>query len=348
MSKIAIVGTAPTSKMLAPFADQSWDIWACSAGNVNQLPRINVWFELHAVAQMMSAEDRAMAEPFYAWLRQKQEEGAFEVVMLEAGSALGGKNNTFVPKAIPYPLEQMIAEFGTSNWFTSSVAYMMALAIARGATEIGLFGVDMAADQEHYEGQRAGCTYWKEVAEKRGIVVHIPMESSLAVATPLYGYWEGTPFGRRINAVQTQVKGTLGGLDQQIRGLEIQRAYFQGADEQLRYFKRTWTDGREMASDLGVIQNKLDEAKAAAEAAPAATGVFGGPMPQEAGLPAPAPAQPAVGAIPASSAILQNTFVDEGTREVLPTGLPSVGVNAGPTERKQWADQFIPAQEAAE
>src|SRR5713226_4715918 len=45
--KIAMIGTAPSSRMLAPFNDPSWKIWACSPGNMNALPRVDTWFELH-------------------------------------------------------------------------------------------------------------------------------------------------------------------------------------------------------------------------------------------------------------------------------------------------------------
>src|SRR5580698_10373126 len=46
--KVAMIGTAPSSRMLAPFNDPSWKIWACSPGNMNTLPRVDVWFELHS------------------------------------------------------------------------------------------------------------------------------------------------------------------------------------------------------------------------------------------------------------------------------------------------------------
>src|SRR5215467_5742575 len=32
--KVAIIGTAPSSRMLAPFNDPTWDIWVCSPGNM--------------------------------------------------------------------------------------------------------------------------------------------------------------------------------------------------------------------------------------------------------------------------------------------------------------------------
>ena len=40
--KVALIGTAPSSRMLAPFNDPSWTIWACSPGNQNILPRAEI------------------------------------------------------------------------------------------------------------------------------------------------------------------------------------------------------------------------------------------------------------------------------------------------------------------
>lgn len=263
--KVAIVGTAPTSKMMAPYKDDSWQIWACSMGNMNQLPRVNVWFEIHAMSELMAPDQAGTFEPFIAWLKEKSDAQVFDVVMQEF--------NQQVPKAIPYPLKEMLKLFG-HNWFTSSVAYMMAVAIARGAAEIGLFGVDMAADQEHYSAQRAGCTRFIEIAEERGIKVTVPYESCLKTETPLYGYWEGTPFGRRLISSRKLVEQNLSQVNAQLAGLRDRQNYFNGAIEQLKYFERTWTDGAELDLNMG----GLEAMQAAAEAKAAEAG-HTGPLP---------------------------------------------------------------------
>ncbi len=281
--KVAIVGTAPTSRFLAPFDDPTWQIWACSAANVGALPRVTLWFEMHMIAEMMAAENKAGSEPFYRWLKERSESGDFKVIMCETGSHYGGPN-TMVPQAMPYPRDQMIETFGR-NWFTSSVAYMMAFAIANGAKEIGLFGVDMAADQEHYEAQRAGCTRFIEIAEANGIKVHVPMESCLKTAAPMYGYWEGEPFGRRINATETLIKNNIAGINNQMQALRDQLQFFMGAQEQLRYFKRTWTDGSNIEIDFANFQQDI-ALQAKAEAPAADTGAE--TKPAEAPVPLPA------------------------------------------------------------
>src|SRR5882724_13388828 len=65
--KIALIGTAPSSRMLAPYNDPSWTIWACSPGNMNALPRVNVWFELHS--NLLWPEHESYGKPYIEWLK---------------------------------------------------------------------------------------------------------------------------------------------------------------------------------------------------------------------------------------------------------------------------------------
>jgi hypothetical protein len=46
MVSIALVGTCPSSRMLAPYANGDWEIWTCSPGNAfGQLPRVTGEFQ---------------------------------------------------------------------------------------------------------------------------------------------------------------------------------------------------------------------------------------------------------------------------------------------------------------
>lgn len=250
--KIAIVGTAPLSRDVCPFGDPEWTIWACSGGNMgNALPRIDAFFELHALVDMTAPENQGSALPFYGWLRTQ----SFPVYMQE--------RNAMVPQAIPFPRDEMLSRFGR-NWFTSSVAWMMAFAITQSkeGDTIGLFGVDMASNQEHYTAQRAGCTRFIEIAEERGITVIVPFESCLASPTPLYGYSEATRFGRRLNAVQHQLRTNRNTMVAQRDKLDREVAYFDGALEQVGYFIRTWTDGADVKVSDGVAEPKAEVVQA--------------------------------------------------------------------------------------
>ena len=235
MTKVAIIGTVPASRGLAPYDDREWKIWACSPGNGNGiLPRVDVWFELHAICELVGEEHKGWSMPFLGWLRAQQ----FPVYMQE--------KNDLVPQALVFPHKDLIAKFG-DGWFTSSIAWMMAYAITqmREGDTIALFGIDMAAGIEHYTAQKAGCHYFIEKAKERGINVQIPMESCLAQKPPLYGYSEATAMGRRLNVRLHEMKQMQARLEAGIQGQVNELNYIKGAIEQCEYTIRTFTSGLE-------------------------------------------------------------------------------------------------------
>ena len=234
--KIAIVGTSPSSTLLAPYNDESWTIWACSQGNMGKLPRVSAWFELHSVNDLTGVENRGWSLNYFAWLKAQ----SFPVYMQE--------KNEYVPGAIVYPMRKMLDTYG-HNWFTSSIAYMLAYAISLGPTEIGIFGVDMAATEEHYSSQKAGCIRFIEIAREKGITVSIPHESCLASPPPLYGYAEASRMGRKLIVRNQEIKLRLGQIDAEIARLTNERHYFAGALENNEYIRRTWVDGSDAEID---------------------------------------------------------------------------------------------------
>ncbi len=83
----------------------------------------------------------------------------------------------YFPNVEKYPFRQVAETIG-EYYYNSSIAYAMALAIHEGAEEIGIYGVDMKADDE-YGYQRPNMEYLVGLARGKGIKVHIPKESPL-------------------------------------------------------------------------------------------------------------------------------------------------------------------------
>lgn len=221
--KVALIGTAPSSRMLAPFADTSWKIWACSPGNMGVLPRVDVWFEIHG--NLLWPENKHYGEPYIEWLKKQ----TFPIYM---------QDNSLVPSATTFPKEEMVKEFGR-DFFTSSFAWMMAMAMREGASEIALFGIDMASRDE-YILQRPGFFFFKYVAAQRGIKVWAPNESDIMQSPGLYGFSEVTPFGRKIIARQQEIKDRLNSMRQQRDQLAHNITYLEGAVEDLDYIHSIW------------------------------------------------------------------------------------------------------------
>ena len=157
--KIAIVCGSPSSEMLAPFGDESYEIWVL--GNrfnkfVNK--RVTRIFEIH---DDLSEHGDPL---FYAnWLIDQD----IPLVVGE-GFPLADYKHVSV-----FPFEEVNELYG-QEYLTSSSAYMMAMAILEGATHIGVYGVDMAVDDHEYFWQRPCMEAWIGFAKGKGINVYIP------------------------------------------------------------------------------------------------------------------------------------------------------------------------------
>ncbi len=221
--KIAIIGTAPSSRSLAPFGDPTWKIWACSAGNQTGIPRVDCWFEIHS--NLLWPEHEQFGKPYIEWLNKQ----TFPIYM---------QDNSLVPKALSLPKDELVAEFGR-YFFTSSFSWMMAFAIKSGANEIGLWGVDMASRDE-YILQRSGGHYFIQEAKRRGIKVTLPPESDLLQPPPLYGFDDSTRFLRKIMVRKKELQDRLTGMRQQRDQLIPSITYIEGALEDIDYIVSIW------------------------------------------------------------------------------------------------------------
>jgi hypothetical protein len=116
--KIAIVGAHRASKLRAPYDDPEWEIWSCSPRNENELPRQDVWIEIH--------------------LRHKLQKQV-EYCAFLAGLPLVYMQEQYpeFPGSLAYPLDRMLKRFGP-RLFCWSICYMMALAIDREPERIGI------------------------------------------------------------------------------------------------------------------------------------------------------------------------------------------------------------------
>jgi hypothetical protein len=246
--KIALIGTAPSSRMLAPFNDPSWKIWACSPGNQNVFPRVDAWFELHGTNLLWPANEH-YGRPYIEWLKQQK----FPIYM---------QDQRLVPNAITYPKDEMLKEFGP-YFFTSSFAWMMALAMKMGAKEVALFGIDMASKDE-YILQRSGGHYFIVEGARRGCKVWAPFESDIMQPPSLYGYSDVGPLLRKVLAREEEIKGRIAPMKQQIESMTKNVTYLEGALEDLDYMK-TIHGGAQDNCDISFLERLL---KTSEETAP--------------------------------------------------------------------------------
>jgi len=133
----------------------------------------------------------------HEWASVVKEDGGIHLAPLAAQTVPVYMQETHpeIPASIAYPLAQMTEAFALPHtpkpYFTSTVSYMIALAIVERFDEIQLYGIDLAQDTE-YAIQRPSCEFFLGIAVGRGIRVVPHPQSDVLKTAFLYGY-EDTP-----------------------------------------------------------------------------------------------------------------------------------------------------------
>lgn len=169
--RVALVGYA-RSRVQAPFDDPSWQVWTMNEGAGAPLwtesPRTTLHVELHRRSVIEQ-------EPGYLdWLRASD----VPVVMLEAYED--------IPMAVRFPLADAISLGG--DYFTCTMAYLVALALLEGASTIGIWGVHAIEGSEQYQTQKPCLEYWLGLARGHGVGLEFPDDCALLRHTHRYGY----------------------------------------------------------------------------------------------------------------------------------------------------------------
>ena len=174
MKKIAIVCGSPSSEFLAPFEDESWEIWVLG----NRLDR----FKGKRVTRIFEIHDdieKEGGDKYAKWL-----------VAQKTPLVVGEKFPITGDNIKQFPFDKAEKLIG-HTYLTSSSAYMMAMAILDGATHIGVYGVDMAVDDHEYFWQRPCMDGWIHFARGRGIEVTIPNVSNVGKCDYVEGRGKG-------------------------------------------------------------------------------------------------------------------------------------------------------------
>jgi len=178
MKTAIILGTAP-SLAACPWDDPNIEYWACSpvithpphAGH-----RIDALFEMHEKEYTLSIADR---------LNKYIEKNPNCKLYLQ-------DKLVEIPNGEKYPLldvQSCLNHPRMRNYLTSTIAYMVALAIQTGRfNNIELYGVHMASDEEEYSLQRPCLETLLAFGWGRGINFWLPDESDIMKCSYLYGY----------------------------------------------------------------------------------------------------------------------------------------------------------------
>lgn len=219
--KIALIGTAPSSINLAPYEDESWEIWACSPGTM-EVPRVTQLFEMHryvpgGVSFPLEYVDYLKHFTGDIWMTEVVKD---------------------IPTSQKLPWEELVEKYGP-YFFTSSLSWMMALAIEMNPKEIGLWGVDMASTEE-YTDQKLGCQYFATLAIAQGIKVSTPLESDLFRPNPLYGVCQSSHAWIKQTEKVKEYNGQIANIEELLRINEKNLDFARGAKADLDYHMKVY------------------------------------------------------------------------------------------------------------
>lgn len=186
-SKVALVGFDVTSVRLAPFNDASFEVWSMNQADC-YVERADRWFEMHQRNGPYGwLADQVRNTDYLGWLQRCP----IPVYMVET--------HPDIPMSVRYPIERMTETFGTVITFpdgrterrpfwTSTIAYMLALALEEGFKEIALYGISLSFDQPEYAEQRNCVEFFRGIAHARGVTFTVPAVSAIGQAGFRYGY----------------------------------------------------------------------------------------------------------------------------------------------------------------
>lgn len=189
MRTVALVGLATTTReaVKQSKADEIWTMnWSYK---YDFIPRIDRLFEMHPIWTYAETDKSQYKKPREHWLWMQQEH-PFPIYMTDYRPE--------VPNCVRYPIEAVTDDiFGghlikgrkSSRFYSSSVDYMLALAIHERWDCIELYGIEMGSTTE-YRYQREGAAFFIGAAVGRGITVK-RQANSVLLRAKMYGYEGG-------------------------------------------------------------------------------------------------------------------------------------------------------------
>lgn len=194
---VAIVGFAQTTMNEVQGISDDTELWTVNYAwhHQDQLPRIDRLFEIHDL-EWLAVPQGKRSKYHYDWLHKEHD---FVIYTLE--------DYKQIPSGEQYPFERLAELFknvqrGPDNnpnlYMSSTISYMVALAILEGFERIELYGIEMSNGTE-YGYQKAAMEFLLGYAAGRGAEVWVP-ETSAILSAKLYHEGGQMLTGPEINA----------------------------------------------------------------------------------------------------------------------------------------------------
>lgn len=173
---LAIVGSHPATRELAPYEDPRFEIWLYNESP--QKPEVyrrwDASFQMHK-PEVYASEQNWVNKDHWAWLQQ--DHGDKRIWMMDADER--------VPNSVRYPIEE-VQKLVPYKYLRSTPALALALAIHLGYREIWIYGSELSSNTE-YGYQAINYAFWIGFAHGYGVDLHLECWQS-EFNQPIYGY----------------------------------------------------------------------------------------------------------------------------------------------------------------
>lgn len=170
---VALVGFAATTRDAAPWDDPDTEIWGLNEAAIQPwFKRFDRWFQIHPEDNFMREGNQN--DPNHPkWLMEAR---GFPIYMQA--------HYEQVPASVALPINEIIKRYG--NYLTSSLSYMLTLAMLEGFERIELYGFEMGTRTE-YHYQKSNAEYLIGMARGLGFEIYLPPGCSLCKGK-MYGF----------------------------------------------------------------------------------------------------------------------------------------------------------------
>lgn len=172
---LAIVGSHPTTRELAPYDDPRFEIWLMNeaAQKPEVYRRWDALLQIH-LPEVYQSEHNWVNKNHWSWL---QENRGKPIYMQHV--------DPDVPDSVEYPLDGILSMV-PFHYLRSSPAMALALGIYLGYEEIWIYGSELTSNTE-YTYQATNYAFWIGFAVGKGIDLHLECWQA-EFWQPIYGY----------------------------------------------------------------------------------------------------------------------------------------------------------------
>jgi hypothetical protein len=247
--KLALVGSGPKTRELAPFKDNTYDIWVYNeAVKSPWCTRFDGSFQMH-LPESYTAPENFKCPDYWQWMQEAHGKPVF----MQAP-------DDRVPDCEVYPLEEIADMCGLRNspelekdyFLTGTVAMSLALGVYKGYKEIVVYGIEMSYTEYQYQAEM--WRFWVGFCLGRGIKLTLYSGAHM-FKSRLYGYHGNHTFPSEFFQARA----------------DKHDAERQAADKNLRGMQRT-IDKLLVDREIGKFMEKIGDLQGAAMLAGQLTG----------------------------------------------------------------------------